>query len=228
MSFQPQFDVEAMAWFARRADPSLALERAWEEPDWTDGRRGLEDLFGLDAGAHFLRHHRGLLPRLWERQVTEALRALLIEAPDRTIERCQALLTALEGSDALRLVAIDRITADEADRIDLAVHFRDADDVPHCVVIEAKLQSELSPTQLRRYRDGLVRSYPAPNQRHLWVVAPTRTSATTAVMKKRENDEWRFMTWRRLLLNWQRALPAAPGNDALSLFGEIWKRVGGR
>lgn len=228
MPFTSQFDAEALGWFARRADPSLALDAVWKSPDWNVGRSALEALFRLDTGTHFLRHHRGLLPQLWERQITKALCALLNEDPARRLERCQALLTALEGTDALRIETVDRVTADERDRMDLAVHCRDADHVPHCMVVEAKLDSELSPTQLRTYRNGLVRSYPTPRQRHLWVVAPTRTPKTVAVMQKRENEEWGFMTWRRLLIDWQAALSDPPGNDALSLFGEIWKRVGGR
>lgn len=47
------------------------------------------------------------------------------------------------------------------------------------------------------------------------------------MLERRENVEWSFATWRRLLLNWQRALPDDPGSEALSLFGEIWKRTGG-
>jgi hypothetical protein len=36
------------------------------------------------------------------------------------------------------------------------------------------------------------------------------------------------MTWRRLLINWQRQLPDDVGSDVLSLFAEVWKRTGGR
>ncbi len=223
-----EFDHEAMAWLARRVDPSIALKAAWPAPDWPAGLADLLAIFALGDGEHFLKHHRGLLPQLWERQITKALRALLLEAPDRTLERCQALLIALEGPHAVPIVAIDRITADDADRMDLAIHCRDHDGVPHCVVIEAKLDSDLSRGQLSAYRKGLLKRYPSAGQRHLWVVAPRRSARTAHVMLRLENAEWKFMTWRRLMLNWQRALPDAPGHDALSLFGEIWKRVGGR
>ncbi len=223
------FDAAAMAWFARRADPSLALDGAWTTPNWSDGRADLEALFRLGGGGqHFLRHHRGLLPQLWERQITKALGALIVEVPGRTLERCQALLTALEGARTPRIAAVDRVTADDRDRMDLAIHCRDEHDVAHCIVIEAKLDSELSPSQLGKYLRGLLNAYPAPRQRHLWVVAPTSTPVTAKTMKEEQNEEWRFMTWRRLLINWQAALPDAPGSDTLSLFGEIWKRAGGR
>lgn len=76
------FDMEALGWFARRFDPSLALENAWPLPIWEAGREALADVFGLATGSHFLRHHRGLLPQLWERQITQALRAMILEAPD--------------------------------------------------------------------------------------------------------------------------------------------------
>lgn len=73
------FDVEALGWFARRFDPSLALENAWPPPMWETGREALADVFGLETGSHFLRHHRGLLPQLWERQITQALRAMILD-----------------------------------------------------------------------------------------------------------------------------------------------------
>ena len=224
----PTFDVEALAWFARRFDPSLAIDGAWHPADWRTGRKAIEDVFGLNRSTHFLRHHRGLLPRLWEWQITRAIRAMLLEAPDRTLERCQALLVALTGSTAPLLGQIDLITADDADRMDLAVHFRTVDDVRGCLVVEAKLESELSDTQLGKYQTGLRKSYSRGDQRHLWVVAPTRTARTTSVLNRRDNAEWNFASWRRLLINWQRALPDDPSADALSLFSEIWKRVGGR
>lgn len=221
------FDMEALGWFARRFDPSLALEDAWPLPIWETGREALTDVFGLETGSHFLRHHRGLLPRLWERQITQALRAMILEAPDRTLERSQALISALTGPRAPRLGRVDLVTADHADRMDLAVHFRTVDDQRGCLVVEAKLESELSDTQLGKYLTGLKRSYPRREQRYLWVVAPRRTARTMTVLERTENVEWSFATWRRLLLNWQRALPLEPGSDVLSLFGEIWKRTGG-
>jgi hypothetical protein len=221
------FDVEALGWFARRFDPSLALDNAWPLPIWETGREALANAFGLETGSHFLRHHRGLLPQLWERQITQALRAMILEAPDRTLERSQALIVALAGPRAPSLRCVDLVTADHADRMDLAVHYRTVDDQRGCLVVEAKLESELSDTQLGKYLTGLKRSYPRSEQRHLWVVAPRRTPRTMTVLERIENVEWSFATWRRLLLNWQRALPDDPGSDVLSLFGEIWKRTGG-
>ncbi len=224
----PTFDQEALAWFARRFDPSLAIDRAWAAADWTTGRKAIEDVFDLTRSNHFLRHHRGLLPQLWERQITQAMRAMLLEAPDRTLERCQALLRALAGPTAPLLGRVDLITADHTDRMDLAVHYRTIDDLRGCLVVEAKLNSELSDTQLGKYLAGLRKNYPRREQRHLWVVAPTRTTRTASVLDRRENKEWSFASWRRLLMNWQRELPDEPATDVLSLFGEIWKRVGGQ
>lgn len=76
-----RFDTETLAWFARRSDPSLALAGAWSSIDWQTGFGAIERLYDLKRSTHFLRHHRGLLPRLWERQITEALRAMLLEMP---------------------------------------------------------------------------------------------------------------------------------------------------
>ncbi|MCT8003751.1 hypothetical protein NZL82_17910 [Sphingomonas sanguinis] len=223
-----RFDTETLAWFARRSDPSLALAGAWSSIDWQTGFGAIERLYDLKRSTHFLRHHRGLLPRLWERQITEALRAMLLEMPSMTLVRCQALLDSLRGPLAPRLHRIDGITADQADRIDLAIHFRTVDDVAGCLVIEAKLDSELSNTQLGKYLAGIRTRYARPEQRHLFVVAPTKTRKTASLLAKRENAEWSFLSWQPMLLRWQRALPDDMGLDALSLFSEIWKRVGGR
>jgi hypothetical protein len=222
------FDRAPLEWFARRADPSLALERAWPAPSWPEGQRALGQVFGLSRTSHFLRHHRGLLPQLWERQITQALKALLDGEPARRLERCQALLVALAGAGACELAAIERISADASDRIDLAIYGRSIDGAPCCIVIEAKLESELSDHQLAKYRAQLVLRYPEPAQRFLWVVAPTKTTRTQRLLARARNQEWKFMTWRRLLINWQRQLPEDTGSDALSLFSEVWKRTGGR
>ena len=222
------FDANALHWFATRTDPSRALDGPWSLPSWAQGAQSLEAIFGLDRTSHFLRHHRGLFPQLWERQITQSLRALLLEDPARTHERCQALLDALQGGGICEIGEVDRITADAADRMDLAVHFRDADQVKHCVVIEAKLEHELSDNQLGNYRRRLLQDYPRPEQRHLFVIAPRRTARTDQILGRTKNQEWSFATWRQLLLAWQRALPDNPGHDVLSLFSEIWKRVKGR
>lgn len=221
------FDAKALQWFARSTDPSLALLDQWSPPEWRAGRASIEAVFGLEAGQHFLGQHRGLFPQLWERQLTQALQALLLEYPARALERCQSLLIALEGPRAPLLSAVDGVTADGPDGMDLAIHCRDADGTACCVVIEAKLQSELSRTQLIKYRRGLLKRYPDATQRHLFVVAPTRTLTTAIELERPENSEWRFLTWRRLLIDWQKALPDEPGSDALALFAEIWKRSGG-
>ena len=105
---------------------------------------------------------------------------------------------------------------------------RTIDDLRGCLVVEAKLNSELSDTQLGKYLAGLRKNYPRREQRHLWVVAPTRTTRTASVLDRRENKEWSFASWSRLLMNWQRELPDEPATDVLSLFSEIWKRVGGQ
>lgn len=221
------FDDDALRWAARRLDPSRALLDIWPPPSWQAGRTAVEDAFGLRRPTHFLEHHRGLFPQLWERQITQSLRAMLLEEPARSLARSQALVDALVGSAAPKLASITRITADSNDRIDLAVHCRTTEDVALCVVVEAKLDSELSDTQLETYRRGLLGAYPTAVQRSLWVVAPRPTAATRRVLGRRVNREWRFMSWRRLLLEWQRAMPQETGADALSLFAEIWKRIGG-
>lgn len=112
----PYADLE---WFAWRSDPSRTLEGIWTTPDWAGGRAALDTLFALERPSHFLRHHRGLLPQLWERQITQALQAMLVGQPHHTLERCQALLDALMGDEACTLSTVDRVTADDADRMDL-------------------------------------------------------------------------------------------------------------
>lgn len=222
------FDKSELEWFARRADPSLVMGWRWNRPDWQQCRDAISSLFDLHREAHFLKQPPGLFPRLWERQITKALQALLLATPSRTLERSQALLRSLGGAATSQLAHVDRVEADDEARMDLAVHARTVTGEKLCIVIEAKLESELSDRQLLTYLRKVRSDYPAEEQRHMWVVAPTKTAKTAKMLDRHENSEWRFVSWRRLLLNWQRQLPSDPGPDALGLFAEIWSRIGGR
>lgn len=228
MTSSHPFDIDALSWFATRTDPLMALRVSWIDSAWNDGVDAIHRLFDLDRDQHFLKHHRGILPQLWERQITQAIRSMLMEVPDSKIARCQALLDALYGAASPRIASVDAISADADDRMDLAIYFRTRSGEKECLVIEAKLDSELSDTQLEKYRDHLKRAKTKLAKRYLWVVAPVRTQRTATIMDRSPNREWNFITWRRLLINWQRSLGAEAGNDLLSLFSEIWKRIGGR
>jgi hypothetical protein len=221
-------DGEALHWAAVRLDPTLALHRRWQEVDWTEGHDAIRGLFGIDRPAHFLNQPPGVFQRLREPQITKALQALILNAPGRTLERAQGLFNAVLGADAPRLASVSDVTADDETRMDLAVHAIDVDGVARCLVLEAKFEYELSDAQLAKYRRRLIAAYPTPGRRHLYVVAPRQTDRTIKVMARPENSEWSFVTWTRLLLNWQRSLPGQPGTDVAALFGEIWKRAGGQ
>lgn len=222
------FDAGALRWAAARLDPAMALDRGWAVPDWDVGRQAITGLLGIDRSEHFLNQPPGVFPRLPEPQVTRALAVLLTRPPDRSMERTQALFDALTGPSGPRIGSIQRISADDETRMDLAVRVVDRDGVRRCLVIEAKFDHELTGTQLARYRKRLTEEYPRRAQRHLFVVATRRTGRTTEVLNRATNAEWRFLTWRRLLVEWQRAMPDEPGRDVAGLFGEIWKRAGGR
>lgn len=227
METSPPFGRSALHWFADRTNPSYALEGRWHAPDWRMSADALGDVFDLRRGSHFLKRPAGVLPRLPEVQATGALRALILNSPDRTLERSQALFDALLGKDAIRLRSIARVTAETERRIDLAVHAIAEDGNRHCLAIEAKFDYEISDGQLKRYSKALTPEYPDLKRRHLFVVAPARTKKTNDALSLAENQEWRFASWRRTLLAWQRALPDDAGADADSLFAEIWKRAGG-
>lgn len=222
------FDRDSLQWFANRADPVATLNGRWAPTPWPQLLTHLKELFGLDRREHFLSQPPGVLPQLWERQITQGLRAVLLKTPHRTLERCQALFDAVAGPSACRLANIEKVTADDSTRMDLAIYAHTISGQECCLVLEAKLEAPLSENQLRGYKDRVRKRYPKQGQRHLWVVAPCMNAGLSAVLSQRENREWCFITWRRLLLNWQKALPVDMGSDALSFFNEIWTRVGGR
>lgn len=228
MNYSADVNRAALEWFARRADPAALLVGRWEPPTWPQGREAVTRLLHLDRADHFLRHPPGVLPQLWERQVTQGLQALLLNTPSRTLERCQALFDAVAGANKCQLSAIEDIKADDTTRMDLAIYARLLDGTGCCLVLEAKLEAPLSDKQLSNYRRLVRKRYAKRAQRHLWVVAPKLSAGVAKVLGRSENAEWQFITWRRLLLNWQYALPLNPGADVTSFFGEIWKRVGGR
>lgn len=222
-------DLEALRWFDGRTDPLVGLADTWPVVDWSTERLEIEAAYALGRRHHFLNHHPGLLPRLREWQVTKALKALLLVNPSRTVERCQALVFALAGSDAPLLKSVVRIIADDTTRMDLAVHCKGIDGSQLCIVLEVKLDAELSDNQLAKYHGEVVRHYPNKCQRYLWVVAPRETKRTRTILQRPENEEWRFKSWRALLIEWQRALRDDEAEtEVLSLFSEIWSRTGGK
>lgn len=204
------------------------MTNRWPPPLWDNSREALQETFGLKRRDHFLSLPRGVFPSLREPQITKAICNLLTGTPSRTLRRCQALFDALGGASAPRLKQVTQVTADDRTRMDLAIHAVDENGMSCCLVLEAKLESELSDTQLKKYRKILLKTYSEKRQRHLWVVAPLKTARTTRVMGRSINSEWKFVSWRRLLLAWQRALDDDGQPEAAGLFNEIWSRIGGR
>ncbi len=213
-------------WFAHQTDPTLVLRDRCRLGAWESCRNAIDQLYELHRTVHFLKHPQGVFPHLRETQITKALQAFLENSSVRKLERCQSLFDALAGGDGPRLKSVEKIRADDqGTRMDLAVHCRDTQDEPCCLVIEAKLEAPLSPKQLPGYREEL-RNY-KPGNLHLWVIAKTQSNSIAENLRLRKNKEWKFLTWHRLLIRWQASLPEEPGPDAMSLLSEIWKRTDG-
>ena len=88
-------------------------------------------------------------------------------------------------------------------RIDLLIEWRDSSERPCAAAIEAKLGHHVTSGQLRAYRNHLRKI--AKDRRLLVVVAPRLTARTDRSLRR--NREWRWTTWRDLLIAYERALP---------------------
>ncbi len=150
---------------------------------------------------------------LRETQVTRGL-AHFLNIGD-IVRRRRALLRAFGCNDGatdaeLRdaMVAYEHRVA-EGRRMDLVVLWSQRG-VSHCVAVEAKLGHRISPRQLATYKREIVRRLriDAPL---LVVVAPRRGRMDDKELRR--NPSWRFITWRNLMLKFERAL-GEQGGDA--------------
>ena len=178
-------------------------------PDWSSGIEAIESVFALKRQPHlFLTEPSVTWVKFTERQLTEGFARFLDHPePVARIERVRALLKALGaaelGNDMTRVGVTPEALTSGNRRIDLLITWRDTSEREYAAAIEAKLGHPVTSGQLPAYRNHLRKI--AKDRRLLVVVAPRLTARTYRSLQR--NREWRWTTWRNLLIAYERALP---------------------
>ena len=221
------------------ADGSLRFELP---PSWDCTRPALDRVFGIDRRHHFL--HAAPLEwlqevRLTEPQITKGF-AHFLNADNRTTRtgRIRALLWALGSADSdLREARVTPEASANRKRIDLLIEWTNASSHRRGAVIEAKFEHHVTPGQLPRYRTALKhieRDYrcEVPDNKQerplLFIVSPLRDDKVNRALRRQRKKDWRWMSWRSLLLAFDRALHQDHDDDAFRQFRRThWDRSAG-
>ena len=224
------------------ADGSLRFEPS---PNWDCTRPALDRVFGIDLRHHFL--HAAPLEwlqevRLTEPQITKGF-AYSLNAGDRKTRtgRIQALLRVLgsrPGNEdkSLRDASVTPEAPANERRIDLLIEWTDASGRRRGAIIEAKFGHHVTPGQLPGYRTRLGRlerdyrrEVPSNEQERplLFIVSPLRDDRVARALSRQRSKDWRWISWRSLLLAYDRALHPDHDDDAFRQFRRtLWHRAG--
>ena len=224
------------------ADRGLPFEPL---PRWDRMRPALERVFGIGLPHHFLH----ATPVEWleevnltEPQITKGFAHVLNHA-DCTIRkgRIGALLRVLgsepgEYDGNLGKVRVTPEAPANRRRIDLLIEWTDASDHERGAIIEAKFEHHVTPGTLPRYRAHLERiesgyrgEVPADEQDRplLFIVSPRRDAKVARALRRQRKRAWRWMSWRSLLLAYDRVLHPDHDDDAFREFRRtLWSRAG--
>ena len=211
-----------------------------DSPDWTQCRDAMARVFGLDLPHHLFHADPVTWVMMTEPQATKAF-AQFLNAEERTLrsKRIQAFLRALgyrrgEGSEDLCAPrATSEASTNNQQRIDLLLEWRDAEGFLRGAAVEAKFGHRILSGTLSEYRKHLLqieRSYRAEPVRRqkrplLFVVSSWfRHHDENALCK---NRDWRWISWRSLLLAFDRALDERHDDDGFRQFRRtLWDRGG--
>ena len=198
-------------------------------PDWPSGLQAIESVFALKRMPHLFRAAPSVTwATFTEPQLTKGFARFLNDPePVARIERARALLKALGAAELGEGMTEVTVTAEAPTtgkrRIDLLIEWRDSSERRYAVAIEAKLGHHVTSGQLPAYRNHLRKI--AKDRRLLVVVAPRLTARTDRSLQR--NRDWRWTTWRDLLIAYERALPVDCDNaEYLRFRRTLWDQTG--
>lgn len=215
--------------------------RVRQLPDWRQARQAMEGVFGFHLAHHFFHAAPlGWVTRIWltEPQVTKAIAHLLhSEDPVTRGGRVQALLSALgsrmEGVPGKAGVTAEALVAGQQQRMDLLVEWQDRRGFDRAAVVEAKFGHGVTPGQLPAYRGHLLRierryrraeHCGGPEPEFLFVVSPDRRKSDDLALAR--NKQWRWKSWRSLLLAYDRFLDPQHDDEEFRRFRRtLWDRA---
>ena len=207
--------------------------------DWGRSRSAMASVFGFDLPHHLFRAVPVNWVQLTEPQATKAF-ANFLNADDRTVrsKRIQAFLRVLgsrcggPNADPRKARATSEAPAAEKKRIDLLLEWEDPTGLGRGAVIEAKFGHRIVNGTLPKYRKHLQkierqyrRTEPAPQDKPLLFVISSRLRDHDKKALRR-NKGWRWMSWRSLLLAYDRALDPHHDDDEFRQFRRtLWDRA---
>ncbi len=219
------------------------LLRGRQLPDWRRARQAMACVFGFHHVHHFF-HAAPLewVTRIWltEPQVTKAI-AYLLSSEDRVTRggRIRALLAALGSrpdetgaAPGNARVTAEALVTGKQQRMDLLVEWHDGK-FDRGAVIEAKFNHDVTTGQLSVYRRHLLRverqyrrddRVGRPEPLLLFVVSPEHRKVARALAR---NKDWRWKSWRSLLLAYDRFLEPQHDDETFRQFRRtLWDRAG--
>ena len=178
-------------------------------PDCSSGLQALQSVFALKRQPHLFRAEPSVTwAKFTEPQLTKGFARFLDDPePITRIERVRAVLRALGtaelGDDMTRVLVTAEAPTSRNKRIDLLIEWQDSAERRYAIAIEAKLRHHITTGQLCAYRNHLRKI--AKKRRLLVVVAPRLTDRIDRSLQR--NRDWRWITWRNLLVAHERVLP---------------------
>ena len=210
-------------------------------PTWSLSRRAMISVFGFDLPHHLFRASPVNWIKITERQATIAF-ANFLNIEDRTIrnKRIHSFLQVLAFSrDDCNIVLPNKasVKAEAPDanrkRIDLLLKWRDANDLDRGAVVEAKFGHHITDGQLEDYAkhlEGIEKKYresiPQLRENPLLFIVSSRLTSNDEKML-REHKYWSWISWRSLLLAYDRTLESDCDDDDFRQFRRtLWERAG--
>ena len=198
-------------------------------PDSSSGIQAIQSVFALKRQSHLFRAEPSVTwAKFTEPQLTKGFAHFLNDPePIKRIERVRALLKALGtaelGDDMTRVMVTAEAPTSGSKRIDLLIEWQDSAERRYAAAIEAKLRHHITTGQLPAYRNHLRKI--AKERRLLVVVAPRLTDRTDRSLQR--NRDWRWITWRNLLVAHECALPIdCDEPEYLRFRSTLWDQTG--
>ena len=196
-------------------------------PCWKPGLNAMERVFGFGLSHHHLFHADPLdWLQMTEPQATAGL-AWFLNAENRTVRngRIRTMLRALDrngidsNGDIRDANATNEAPTTKGRRIDLLLTWQNASGDRCGAVIEAKFDHGITRGQLKAYQKHLKEiDRGGSGKPMLFVVSPRRSDK---IEKK-----WRWISWRSLLLAFDRTLAHEHDEDAFRQFRRtLWDRA---
>jgi hypothetical protein len=202
----------------------------WAPPEWAGMHDGLQRTFRLDKGEHFLRADPIAWCNFTEPQITKGFTHFLNDGSHETrIGRVRALFAALSMDTAGGIAdpaAIAEAPAAGNLRLDILITWKDENGQARALAIEAKFGHHLTTGQLPAYRREVRKHNASEDLSGYLYVLSRATSRDRDGKSLRRNRDWRWVSWKGLLLRYERNLAITEDDEAFRVFRRtVWNQI---